>query len=127
MTGKKITIILSVFGFIVLISVALGAIAIYQSGFWRGPDVLFGDQHLKTTVSLIELHKVRFGSYPRSLSDLKYLGEWDKIHTQSVRYVRSKEEDKYCVEVIRGWMGKPELNMPDEFWHGTGYDPLLCK
>jgi hypothetical protein len=28
-------------------------VAIYRSGFWRGPDVQFGDQHLKTAVALI--------------------------------------------------------------------------
>lgn len=114
-------------GLAVVIAVGSAAIAIYRSGFWRGPDVMFGDQHLKTTVSLIELHKIRFGSYPRSLSDLKYLGEWDKIHTQSVRYISSKDQDKYCVEVARGWAAKPDLQMPEEFWQGTGYDSSLCK
>jgi hypothetical protein len=46
----------------------------------------FGDQHLKTTVALVELHKVRYGKYPDSLSDLKFTGQWDQIALQSVRY-----------------------------------------
>ena len=73
MTGKKVTIILGVVGVAFVIGAISIAIPIYQSGFWRGPDAMFGDQHLKTAVSLIELHKIRFGSYPRSLSELKYL------------------------------------------------------
>ena len=24
-----------------------------------------------------------------------------------------------------GWIGKPDLKMPDEFWRGTGYDRSL--
>ena len=127
MTGKKAAAILGAFGLAMVIAVISVAIPIYQSGFWRGPDVMFGDQHLKTAVSLIELHKTRFGNYPGSLSELKYLGEWDKIHTQSVRYIPNKDRDKYCVEVERGWVAKPELKMPEEFWQGTGYDVTLCK
>lgn len=127
MTGKRVTIILLGVGLTVVIFVAYAAIEIYQSGFWHGPDVKFGDQHLKTAVSLIELHKVRFGRYPKSLSEIKYLGDWDKIHTGSVRYKSNMEQDKYCVEVAVGWIAKPELNMPDEFWQGTGYDSSLCQ
>ena len=126
MTGRRIITILSVFGFVLVMAVGYGVFEIYRSGFWRGPDVQFGDQHLKTTVALIELHKTRFGSYPKSLSELKYVGEWDKIPVNSVRYVPNKELNKYCVVVTRGWIGKPELNMPEEFWRGTGYDPSLC-
>ena len=55
------------------------------------------------------------------------LGEWDRIHTQSVKYLANKDQDKYCVEVQRGWVAKPKLDMPDEFWKGTGYDSSLCK
>ena len=127
MTGKKVIIILAVVTLAFVIGAVSIAIPIYESGFWRGPDVKFGDQHLKTAVSLIELHRVRFGSYPRTLSELKYLGDWDKIHTNSVRYISNKDQDKYCVEVERGWVAKPELNMPHEFWKGTGYDSSLCR
>lgn len=126
MTGKKITIILSVFGVVVLGAIGVVGVSIYQSGFWRGPDVVFGDQHLKTAVSLIELHKTRFACYPKTISDLKYLGEWDRIHTQSISYFPNADQSKYCVEVARGWVGKPELNMPEEFWQGTGFESTLC-
>ena len=49
-------------------------------------DQKFGDQHFKTSIALIELHKVRFGEYPNSLSELKFSGEWDQIALASVRY-----------------------------------------
>jgi hypothetical protein len=51
-------------------AVGLGLLALFgyqfvQMGFHKGPDHMFGDQHLKTTVALLELHRVRSGSYPR--------------------------------------------------------------
>ncbi len=49
---------------------------------------MFGDQHLKTAVALIELHKVRFGKYPDTLRDLKFTGQWDQLALQSVGYYR---------------------------------------
>ena len=116
---------------VVLIVVAtFGAVlaaraVIIASGITRVPDNLFGDQHLKTTVALIELHKVRFGKYPGSLSELKFTGEWDQIASQSVRYYPNADRTAYYIEVETGWIGKPELKMPDEFWRGTGYTTSL--
>jgi hypothetical protein len=86
---------------------------------------MFGDQHLKTVVALLELHKVRHGEYPESLDDLDFTGDWDKIHIQAVVYCASAEHDSYFVDVERGWIGKPSLNFGEDFWQGTGYDPTL--
>lgn len=79
----------------------------------------FGDQHFKTAIALIELHKIREGNYPPSLDSLKYLGDWDKIIFSSVKY---KKLDKgYELNLTNGWIGKPEnLKYPDEFWNGLG-------
>lgn len=99
--------------------------SVVESGITKGPDNLFGDQHLKTAVALIELHKVRYGKYPNSLSDLKFTGQWDQIAIQSVRYYPNVDRTAYFVEVERGWVGKPTMEMPDEFWKGTGYSPNL--
>ena len=96
-----------------------------QAGITSAPDNLFGDQHLKTAVALIELHKVRYGSYPASLSDLKFIGQWDPIALHNVRYYPNANRTAYYVEVGRGWVGKPDLKMPDEFWRGTGYTTTL--
>jgi len=88
-------------------------------------DNQFGDQHLKTAVALIELHKVRFGSYPDSLSQLKFVGQWDQIALQKVRYYPNADHSAYYLEVTTGWMGRPDLKMPNEFWRGTGYTENL--
>ena len=99
--------------------------SIIASGITRTFDNQFGDQHLKTAIALIELHKVRYGKYPDSLRNLKFAGEWDQIALNSVRYYPSPNRDAYYIEVERGWMGKPVLNMPPEFWKNTGYSPSL--
>ena len=113
-------------GAIVLLSV-FSAWRIYKLQFWRGPDAQFGDQHLKTTVALVELHKIRYGRYPADLSELKFTGAWDPIATNAVLYRANGDGSRYCVEVQRGWIGKPRLVMPDEFWQGTGHDATLCR
>jgi len=100
--------------------------AIVDSGITKGPDAMFGDQHLKTAVALIELHKVRTGRYPETLGKLKFTGQWDQIALQSVSYIVAENGSSYYVEVERGWIGKPKLEMPPEFWHGTGYNPELA-
>ncbi len=79
----------------------------------------FGDQRFKTAISLIELHKIREGEYPQTLNDLKYLGDWDKIIFNSVKYKRL--EEGYDLDLTNGWMGKPDdLKYPDDFWSGLG-------
>ncbi len=81
-------------------------------------DAQFGDQHFKTAISLIELHKVRSGVYPESLKDLKFTGGWDAIAIGSVEYHRL--DTGYELNVTRGWVGKPELSYPPDFWRGLG-------
>ena len=81
-------------------------------------DQKFGDQHFKTSIALIELHKVRFGEYPNSLSELKFTGEWDQIALGSVSYKRVA--NGYELDVVKGWVGKPELSYPPEFWRNLG-------
>lgn len=79
----------------------------------------FGDQHFKTAIALVELHKLREGEYPQTLNDLKYVGDWDRIIFSSVKY--TKLDDGYELDLINGWMGKPEeLEYPDDFWKGLG-------
>ncbi|MEJ2612830.1 MAG: hypothetical protein P8179_22910 [Candidatus Thiodiazotropha sp.] len=78
----------------------------------------FGDQYFKTAISLIELHKVRFGKYPSTLSELKFIGDWDQLALQSVEY--SRIEDGYTLTVPHNLAGKPKLQYPPEFWQGLG-------
>lgn len=114
-------------GVVVLgLAVVLAFKALAASGLTQGPDVIFGDQHLKTTVALVELHKLRTGRYPQSLAQLRFTGSWDLIALGNVRYVAAEDGASYYVEVERGWIGKPRLQLPAEFWRGTGYDPALA-
>jgi hypothetical protein len=119
-----ITIVCSVV-FIGAVSIFVGVRYVTASGITRPFDNKFGDQHLKTTVALLELHKVRYGRYPQSLHDLRFTGEWDQIALKSVRYYAAPDGSAYFVEVARGWVGKPVLDMPPDFWKGTGYSPTL--
>lgn len=86
--------------------------------FQKQADAKFGDQHFKTAIALIELHKVRNGTYPNSLKDLQFTGEWDQIALTSVNY--TKLENGYELTLTRGWVGTPELGYPKEFWQGLG-------
>jgi hypothetical protein len=81
-------------------------------------DVTFGDRNFKSAIALIELHKVRFGSYPNSLADLKFLGSWDQNWLSAVEY--EKLEDGYELNLTRGWVGTPDLKYPSDFWRGLG-------
>lgn len=116
---------IGVFGIIGVIALVVIIKAVLASGITRAPDNIFGDQHLKTAVALIELHKVRNGEYPASLKDLKFTGQWDQLALQSVKYYTNPDKTSYFVEVQRGWVGKPDLNMPAQFWSGTGFRPEL--
>jgi hypothetical protein len=99
----------------VLMSVGM---ALSACSFQKQADRQFGDQHFKTTIALIELHRLRFGEYPASLKELKFTGEWDQIALSSCAYKR--DGNGYQLDVIKGWMGKPDLKYPDEFWRGLG-------
>ena len=79
---------------------------------------MFGDQNFKSAVAMIELHRVRTGEYPITLKDLKYLGRWDQIWLSGVKYERV--DDGYDLFVVRGWVGEPELEMPEDYRHGLG-------
>jgi hypothetical protein len=108
--------------------ICIGALLYYvrTSGITRPFDNKFGDQHLKTTISLLELHRLRYGRYPQSLKELRFVGDWDQLALSSVRYYPAPDGSKYYVEVERGWVGKPVLDeYPPEFWQGTGYSPSL--
>lgn len=113
-------------GVALVILPVLGFAAIKVLGAFSGPfDNEFGDQHLKTTVALLELYKLRFGAYPATLRDIKYTGEWDQIALQSVRYCPNATRTAYYVEVTRGWAARPHLAYPPAFWKGTGYNAAL--
>ena len=116
-------------GVAVLLFVIVGSIVIgrfvSKYGITELADRKFGDQHLKTTVALLELHKIRFGKYPETLKELKYTGDWDQLWTGGMAYYPSEDRHSYYVEVVQGWVAKPTLVMPTEFWQNTGYSERL--
>jgi hypothetical protein len=59
--------------------------SIIRSGIANGPDNIFGDQHLKTAVALIKLHKVRLGRYlNHSQIEMNVEDEqWDEQQTRA--------------------------------------------
>lgn len=99
-------------------ALALLAACDFPANFGFNPDEQFGDQNFKSAIAMIELHKVRNGTYPDKLGDLKYLGQWDQIWLSGVEY--EKVGDGYNLNVIRGWVGKPELDYDAGFWQGLG-------
>lgn len=98
---------------LVVCALALAAVSLFQAP--RAID----DQHLKTVVGLVELHKLRFGRYPGSLEDLKNLGEWDRIAVKHVRYCVAVDGSAYFVGPLRSRSAPGHY--PDEFWRGTGF------
>ena len=102
------------------LTAAVLSVAIVLSGcaFQQAADRKFGDQDFKTAIALIELHKIRFGEYHSSLKELKFVGEWDAIALDGVSYKRL--DNGYELNAVKGWVGKPELKYPPEFWRGLG-------
>ncbi len=96
-----------------------------NSEFAGSANEMFGDQHLRTSVALIELHKLRYGVYPETLQDLKFIGQWDMIHISSVTYYTNEDRTAYFIYVAKGWIGEVDLAIPDEYWQGLGYDESL--
>ena len=101
--------------------IARAALALVLAGCGRlagEADAKFGDQHFKTAVALIELYRIRHGDYPPSLDQLDFVGDWDRIALSSVKYERLP--DGYALDLVRGWVGKPEVSYPPDFWRGLG-------
>jgi len=81
-------------------------------------DNKFGDQHFKSAIAAIELHKIRNGEYPAGLKQLEFVGAWDLRWISSVRYERTTEG--YNLFAERGWIGVPSLTFPSKFRSGLG-------
>lgn len=81
-------------------------------------SVLSASDHLfKTAIALIELHRVRFGSYPDSLDDLEFLATGDLAAVMNVSYQRVR--DGYELDLLT--IERPaDLRYPARFWQGLG-------
>jgi hypothetical protein len=104
---------------IFILAITISITACFPDGLEEKANQQFGDQHFKTAISLIELHKIREGEYPAQLDSLKYIGEWDRMIFHSVNY--KKLDVGYELHLTKGWIGKPEdLTYPEDFWKGLG-------
>ncbi len=89
--------------------------------FTKESSEKFADQHFKTSISLIELYKVRNGEYPESLEAIKYIGEWDQMIFTSVEY-KKLESGGYELNLNEYSPFNTEINLvyPSQFWEGLG-------
>jgi hypothetical protein len=85
-------------------------------------------------VGHVELHRLRFGTYPETLDDLRLLGGGNggRVLGQSaaslrnpslaiVEYTRSDDGRSYDVRFKQPVAGTDPARMPEEYWQGTGY------
>jgi hypothetical protein len=86
---------------------------------------LFAEQNFKAAIGNIELHKIRFGRYPETLRDLKFLNALDSSFIGSVEY--RKLENGYELNIKQTYAslsGNSDITValtyPDEFWQGLG-------
>jgi hypothetical protein len=124
MMTKRDTWVLIIIVSVSVAAIALGSYVLFfaaNSPGARQADNMFGDQDLKTAVALIELYKVRHGSYPARLADLDFMGDWDRIILNTVHYYPNADRSAYFVEVAQGWIGRPHVSYPPEFWQGAGF------
>jgi hypothetical protein len=56
--------------------------------------------------------------YPTALDQLDYIGDWDRIALAAVTY--EQLPDGYALDLQKGWIGKPDVVYPSEFWKGLG-------
>jgi hypothetical protein len=75
------------------------------------------DQIFKTSIALIELHRVRFGTYPDSLDDLEFIGSQDRTALTSVTYRKVPDGYELYLPPVEN---RPDLSYPSEFWRGLG-------
>lgn len=96
-----------------------------NEGMMIGQQIM-ADQEFKKAIAQIELHKLRNGSYPASLSELKFLTVMDSSIFSSVEYKRldSVYELNLKLEFPSSIDGegtkRVKLQYPPEFWNGLG-------
>jgi len=86
---------------------------------------MMADSEFKKALAYVELHKIRNGNYPNSLSELEYLSVMDSSIFQHVEYTRLDSGYELNVNFdIPSFASKEvtklELKYPAEFWKGLG-------
>lgn len=90
----------------------------------KNAHTMLADLQFKKSVANIELHKTRYGNYPASLRDLKFLSMMDSGFVDGVEYIKLDSgyelNLKYDAVLIGGGKADITLIYPDEFWQGLG-------
>ena len=87
---------------------------------------LVADQQFKQVLGQVELHKLRFGRYPESLGEIKFLSAFDSAAIRAVEYILldSVYELNYVGNGVTDLNGQtqyvPDITYKDEFWQGLG-------
>jgi hypothetical protein len=91
----------------------------------KDSQALLADLNFKNALAYIELHKLRYGSYPSTLKDLTFVNTFDSAFFDSVEYI--KLDSGYELNLTGRYVGfdqgngdEIKLNYPDEFWQGLG-------
>lgn len=85
---------------------------------------IMGDWEFKKAIAQIELHKLRNGHYPNSLSELQFLSAVDSTIFHRVEYTRLDSVYELNLVMKAASLGGDEeeidLHYPAEFWKGLG-------
>jgi hypothetical protein len=86
---------------------------------------MLADQEFKKAIAQIELHKLRNGNYPASLSELEFLTQIDSSFFSVVAYTRLDSGYELNLEMrsasfTNDTTGSVDLHYPPEFWKGLG-------
>lgn len=105
--------------------VLFAALLLAACGMPQLPQSRFGDQAVKTTVAMVELHKLRYGEYPETLDQLRFKGDWDAIWLNYVSYRRL--EQGYELNILMDKLNQfpmqdptEQIKLPAEFFQNTG-------
>ena len=85
---------------------------------------MMADWEFKKAIAQIELHKVRYGSYPNSLSELKFISPMDSSMVVYIDY--TSYDSMYELNLkkeyfsFEGDIERVDLKYPAEFWKGLG-------
>jgi hypothetical protein len=89
-------------------------------------QLMMADWEFKKALANIELHKLRNGSYPASLSELQFLSAMDSSMLKNVEYTRLDSVYELNLKMEFASLDTKEkkkpiiLQYPAEFWKGLG-------
>ncbi len=90
----------------------------------KASQKMFAEHEFKKALSHIELHKLRNGQYPNSLSELQFLTAMDSSIFNTVTYTKIDTAYelnlKFEMHSLDGQAEAVRLTLPAEFWDGLG-------